>query len=115
MRHVKPPRADCFEVANAYFTARPLLLQGQMFPARIVELGEGSPQQHLEQQLQRQAQAQQAARVMRCVKPPRADCLEAASAYFTAWGCVASGQMLPARIVELGEGGPRRRPKQQLL
>ena len=25
------------------------------------------------------------------------------------------GQMLPARIVELGEGGPRRRPKQQLL
>ena len=53
-----------------------LLLQGQKLPARIVELREASPRQHSEQHLLQQEQAQQAARLMRRVKPPLADCLK---------------------------------------
>ena len=40
MRRVKLPRAVCLEVATAHPLHRPLLLQGLMLPARIVELGE---------------------------------------------------------------------------
>ena len=35
----KPPRADCLEVATAYYNASTVLLQAQMLPTRIVELG----------------------------------------------------------------------------
>ena len=41
MRRVKPPRADCFQVATAYSLPRPLLLQGQMLPANRMSWEKG--------------------------------------------------------------------------
>ena len=61
------------------------------FQRAIAELGEGSLRQQSEQQRLQQEQAQQAARVMRSVKPPRADCFQVATAYFPAWTSVSAG------------------------
>ena len=75
MRRMKPPRADCLEVATAYFTASIVLLQGQMLPT--IHAAGRRKSSTTSKALCCNRSKLSTARVMRRVKPPRDHRLDA--------------------------------------
>ena len=90
VRRVKLPGRIALKPPLHPWLLRPSLLQGQMLPASSWSWEMEFPT-HPKQPRLHQEQALQAARVMRRMKPPRADCLEDSTAYPTASTVVAAG------------------------